>query len=131
MAEVTEKIVLKALASITDPDRKQDIVSLNMVSGLTIKGGHVAFAIEVDAERGPHLEPLRKAAEDAVNALPGVLPGRNGAESVPYRRDFRAHAPHSRAHAPRGYALVGRSAAPYVNMFPPRGPGAMYSWPAS
>ena len=73
MTEVTEKHVLKALSSVNDPDRKKDIVSLGMVSGLTIKGGHVAFAIEVDAERGPHLEPLRKAAEDAVNAVAGVL----------------------------------------------------------
>jgi ATP-binding protein involved in chromosome partitioning len=73
MAEVSEKVVLGALATVADPDRKKDIVSLGMVSGLTIKGGHVAFAIEVDAERGPHLEPLRKAAEEAVNALSGVI----------------------------------------------------------
>ncbi|MDR3437677.1 iron-sulfur cluster carrier protein ApbC [Telmatospirillum sp.] len=73
MAEITEKDVLEALGTVFDPERQQDIVSLGMISGLTIKGGHVVFAIEVDPERGPHLEPLRKAAEDAVNALPGVL----------------------------------------------------------
>jgi ATP-binding protein involved in chromosome partitioning len=44
-----------------------------MVSGLVIRDGNVAFAIEVEPERGPRLEPLRKAAEMAVEALPDVL----------------------------------------------------------
>jgi ATP-binding protein involved in chromosome partitioning len=69
----TEGEILDALRRIADPDRRQDIVSLNMVSGLVVKDGHVAFAIEVDPQRGPHLEPLRKAAEKAVEDLAGVL----------------------------------------------------------
>ncbi|MBI3708014.1 MAG: Mrp/NBP35 family ATP-binding protein [Proteobacteria bacterium] len=73
MAELTEQQIIEALKRINDPDRKADIVSLGMVSGLVVKNGHVAFAIEVDAQRGPHLEPLRKAAEKAVHDLPGVL----------------------------------------------------------
>jgi ATP-binding protein involved in chromosome partitioning len=43
-----------------------------MVSGLVIKGGNVGFAIEVDPARGKALEPLRQAAERAVQAVPGV-----------------------------------------------------------
>src|SRR5260370_36423410 len=58
---------------MADPDKGADIVSLGMVSGLVIRDGNVAFAIEVESERGPRLEPLRKAAEKAVEALPGVL----------------------------------------------------------
>jgi ATP-binding protein involved in chromosome partitioning len=73
MAAVNEQVILDALATVTDPDRGKDIVSLGMVSGIVIKDGHVAFAIEVDPKRGPHLEPLRKAAERTVHALPGVL----------------------------------------------------------
>ena len=69
----TEQQILDALRQVADPDRKQDIVSLGMVSGLTLKDGHVAFAIEVEPERGPRLESLRKAAEKAVFDLPGVL----------------------------------------------------------
>jgi ATP-binding protein involved in chromosome partitioning len=65
--------VLEALRHVQDPDRRRDIVSLNMVSGLEIKNGHVGFAIEVDPKRGASLEPLRKAAERAVDAVPGVL----------------------------------------------------------
>jgi len=70
---LTEAQVLDALRRVIDPDRRQDVVTLGMVQGLVVRDGHVTFAIEVDAKRGPHLEPLRKAAEKAVEAIPGVL----------------------------------------------------------
>jgi len=73
VTEVLEKDVLAALKRVADPDRGQDIVTLGMISGLSIREGHVGFAIEVDRARGPKLEPLRRAAEKAVEALPGVL----------------------------------------------------------
>ena len=73
MAQVTEAQILDALRSVRDPELDKDIVSLGIVTGLVIKDGNIGFAIEVDPKRGPHLEPLRKAAEDAVDNLPGVL----------------------------------------------------------
>src|SRR5439155_7710447 len=71
--EVTEKEVLDALAAVRDPDKGADVVSLGMISGVVVRDGNVGFAIEVEPERGARLEPLRKAAEQAVEALPGVL----------------------------------------------------------
>ncbi len=73
MAAITEQQILDALSTVSDPDRGGDIVSLGMVSGMAIRDGNVAFSIEVEPERGPRLEPLRKAAEKAVEALPDVL----------------------------------------------------------
>jgi ATP-binding protein involved in chromosome partitioning len=73
MTEVTQDRVLAALRRVSDPDRDDDIVSLGMVSGIQIRDGHVLFTIEVDPQRGPKLEPLRKAAEKAVEAVAGVL----------------------------------------------------------
>src|SRR5215469_1954778 len=73
MADVTEAAVLTALKAIADPDRGANIVDLGMVSGLALRGGHVAFAIEVDRARAPGFEPLRSRAEKVVAALPGVL----------------------------------------------------------
>ena len=73
MATVIEQDVLEALKRVTDPDRGTDIVSLGMVAGLVVKEGNVGFSIEVEPERGAQLEPLRQAAESAVDALPGVL----------------------------------------------------------
>jgi ATP-binding protein involved in chromosome partitioning len=73
MAEVTRDGVLAALSTIVDPDKGQDIISLGMVSGVQLRDGHVTFAIEVERARAAKLETLRKAAEKAVDALPGVL----------------------------------------------------------
>ena len=70
---VSEKEVLDALSKVRDPEKAGDIVSLGMVSGVVVRDGNVGFAIEVEPERGPRLEPLRKAAEQAVERLPGVL----------------------------------------------------------
>ncbi len=73
MSEVTEQQILEALNSVNDPETGKDVVTQGMVSGLQVKDGHVAFALEVDPERGPTLESLRKEAEKTVHALPGVL----------------------------------------------------------
>jgi len=70
---LTENQVLDALSAVRDPERNGDIVSLGMVTGVVIRDGNVGFAIEVEPERGPRLEPLRKAAERAVEALPEVV----------------------------------------------------------
>jgi ATP-binding protein involved in chromosome partitioning len=72
MAALTDRDVLAALHTIIDNERGGSIVSLDMVKGVTLRGGNVGFMIEVDAARGPYMEPLRKAAEDAVMRLPGV-----------------------------------------------------------
>ncbi|WP_372396725.1 iron-sulfur cluster carrier protein ApbC [Azospirillum sp. HJ39] len=73
MAQIGEAQVMQALKTVVDPDRGGDIVSLGMLSGLVVRDGHVAFSIEVDPKRGAQAEPLRHAAEKAVDALPGVL----------------------------------------------------------
>ena len=73
MSAITEKEVLAALGRVIDPDQGKDIVSLGMVTGVRVREGHVVFAIEVERARGPRLEPLRRAAEQAVEALAGAL----------------------------------------------------------
>ncbi|HER26355.1 MAG TPA: iron-sulfur cluster carrier protein ApbC, partial [Rhodospirillales bacterium] len=71
MSAINEELILETLKGIKDDG--EDIVTKGMVAGLQIKDGHIAFAIEVDAERGAQMEPLRKEAEQAVHALDGVL----------------------------------------------------------
>ena len=73
MAGIDRDAVLGALAGILDPATGRDIVSLGLVQGLVVKDGNVGFSIEVDPREGAAREPLRKAAEAAVFALPGVL----------------------------------------------------------
>ncbi len=107
MAQIGEAQVLAALKSITDPDRGGDIVSLGMLSGLVVRDGHVAFSIEVDPKRGAQAEPVRHAAEKAVEALPGVLSVT--AVLTAHRAAPQAAAPapkggHGHAHGPGGHA---------------------------
>src|SRR3954468_4523248 len=70
---ITEQQILDALRAVRDPDRGADIVTLGMITGVVVRDGNVGFAIEVEPARGAHLEPLRKQAEQIVEALPGVL----------------------------------------------------------
>jgi ATP-binding protein involved in chromosome partitioning len=70
---VTEADVRKALGTVIDPGHGRDIVTLGRVSGVVVRDGNVGFAIEVEPERGAALEPMRKAAEDSVMQLPGVV----------------------------------------------------------
>ena len=70
---VTREQVLEALAHVIDPDSGRSVVESRAVQGLVVRDGHVGFVLEVAPERGRKAEPLRKAAEDAVNVLPGVL----------------------------------------------------------
>jgi len=106
MAEVTEQRVLDALRQVRDPEKGADIVSLGMISGLVIRDGNVGFAIEVEPERGPRLEPLRKAAEQAVEILPDVL-----SVTAVLTAETKA-APRPPAERPAAHAAHGPAAGP-------------------
>src|SRR5258705_8028308 len=73
MAAPTEEEIVKALSQVRDPVSQKSVTELKMIEGLAVRGGHVSFAVEVPPERGPTAEPLRKACESAVAALPGIL----------------------------------------------------------
>jgi ATP-binding protein involved in chromosome partitioning len=73
MTSVSEEQVLDALKSINDLENNDNIVSLGMISGLVVKDGNVGFAIEIDPQRANDYEPLRRAAEKAVDGIAGVL----------------------------------------------------------
>ena len=73
MAEITEGAVRAVLDSVIDPATGKSVVASGMVSGIATRGGHVAITLDVDPARGPALEPLRQASEQAVRAMAGVL----------------------------------------------------------
>ncbi|HVI88562.1 MAG TPA: P-loop NTPase, partial [Dongiaceae bacterium] len=72
MTAISQEQVLAALQRIAAP-QGGDLVNNGMISGLVVRDGHVGFSIEVDPKLGASLEPLRKAAEQAVEKLPGVI----------------------------------------------------------
>ncbi|HLY05929.1 MAG TPA: Mrp/NBP35 family ATP-binding protein [Rhizomicrobium sp.] len=100
MAEVDRDDVLKALSRVIDPDSGKPIAEAGLVQGLVVKNGHVSFAIEVPAARGPHAEPLRRRAEAEVSSLRGVLSvtavltaHQDSARAQPHRHAATAPAP--------------------------------------
>lgn len=109
MAAIVQEQVIAALRGISAP-QGGDVVSAGWVGGVTIRDGHVMVTLEVPPELGPSLEPVRKAAEQAVHALPGVLTSQVvlTAHNKPGQS---AAAPHSHSHshshshaAPQGQA---------------------------
>jgi ATP-binding protein involved in chromosome partitioning len=72
MSTIDREAVLAALRRIAPPRSDTDIVTAGMVSGLVIKDTNVGFAIEVTPEEGEAMEPVRRAAEEAVRAVSGV-----------------------------------------------------------
>ena len=73
MTSPNREAILDVLKNVQDPRSGQDLISADLIKGLVVKEGHVGFSIEVPPEQGPEAEPLRRAAENAVYALPGVL----------------------------------------------------------
>ena len=73
MAHATRDEVLKALDQVIDPVSGRSVVQEDIIQGLVLRDGNVGFVVEVDPRRGREAEPLRKACESAVAALPGVL----------------------------------------------------------
>jgi ATP-binding protein involved in chromosome partitioning len=74
---VTKTAIQSALSKVVLPSGEGNIVSEGMVSEPFItqseKGAKVMFSLNVPAEMAEKLEPLRGAAQAAVEALPGVV----------------------------------------------------------
>jgi ATP-binding protein involved in chromosome partitioning len=124
MAAVTEEQVRSALKSVVDPDRGSDVVAAGMISGVHVRDGHVTFSIEVRPEEGAAKEPIRKACEKAVEALPGALSvsavltatrPAGAAKAAAAGPPAHGHAPGSgHAHAPGHGHAHGPAAGPVV-----------------
>jgi len=69
---VNQTAILDCLSSIPGPDRQTPLPKTDLLSEIVVSGAKVYFSIAIDPARAGELEPMRKAAEDAVKALPGV-----------------------------------------------------------
>lgn len=123
MTGVTEAQILGALRAVVDTDHGKNVVDLGMVTGLVIKGGNIGFVLEVPAQEGARKEPLRKAAEQAVAALPGVTSATvvltaetqgKGNAAPPRPAAAHNHGGHSHAGHSHGPAAGKPAAAPEV-----------------
>jgi ATP-binding protein involved in chromosome partitioning len=106
MAEITESAVRSILDKVIDPATGKSVVASGMVSGIATRGGHVAVTLEVDPARGPALEPLRQACEQAIRAMPDVLSAsavmtaERAAPAAPTARGAAHSHSHGHSHGP-------------------------------
>jgi ATP-binding protein involved in chromosome partitioning len=113
--------VLAALGAVKAPDGSP-LTASGKLSDIVASDGKVFFSITVDAAVVPQWEPVRKAAEAAVKAVPGVtsamvaLTGERAAGAGgarPPQQGGQAHG-HSHSHgpAPAGRPAAGGSGGP-------------------
>jgi len=110
----TKENVLAALAAVKSPDGAP-LPQTGKLSDVVASDGKVFFSITVDAAVVPQWEPVRKAAEAAVRAIPGVtsamvaLTGERApgaTRAAPPRPAAPGHQGHAHTHAPRGERAV-------------------------
>jgi ATP-binding protein involved in chromosome partitioning len=68
---LTKDVVLASLEGVTDPNGTA-LPKTNVLSDIMVSGDKVFFSITVDSAVVNAWEPVRKRAEDAVKAVPGV-----------------------------------------------------------
>jgi ATP-binding protein involved in chromosome partitioning len=69
---ISRENVIAALAGIPGPDGTTPLPSSGALSEIVIHQGKVYFSIAVDPAKAQSAEALRKAAEDAVKAIPDI-----------------------------------------------------------
>ena len=95
---LTTESVLTALRGVLDPNLGKDIVTLGLVDGLTVEGGHVAFNLQFTGEQPPLARAeIHSRARKAVQALPGVSEVKAGIAS---RAPAGQAAGHGHGHGP-------------------------------
>jgi ATP-binding protein involved in chromosome partitioning len=70
--KLTSESILAALGKVQEPELHRDLVSLNMIRDIEIKGDTVSFSIMLTTPACPLKGTIEKQAREAVLAIPGV-----------------------------------------------------------
>ncbi len=69
--DISKEKVLEALKNVLDPDLGKDLVSLNMIKDVVVKGNKISFEIELTTPACPLKEVMRKDCEKALTEMFG------------------------------------------------------------
>jgi ATP-binding protein involved in chromosome partitioning len=112
---ITKEEVRERLRSIKGPNGA-DLAASGNLSDVVVTDGKVFFSLTVDASEAPAWEPVRKAAEQAVKALPGVASvlvaltaerRGGGGGTAPRPAAQPQQQPHAHSHGPRTTSIPG------------------------
>ena len=73
MSHPSEEDIRKALDGVSAQGETQSVLASDRVQGLVIRDGNVGFSLKVDGLAPETLEQVKKAAEQAIAAVSGVL----------------------------------------------------------
>ena len=68
----TKEAVMAALSKVNDPELHQDLVTLNMIRDVEVKGGDVSFTVVLTTPACPLKGQIENDVRAAVSAVPGV-----------------------------------------------------------
>jgi ATP-binding protein involved in chromosome partitioning len=105
--------VLASLEGVKSPDGTP-LPKTGKLSEIVVSDGKVFFSINVEAGVVQAWEPVRKAAETAVRAIPGVTSTMVALTAERAGGAAAAHAPQAAAAPPRGAAAPGGGGQPAV-----------------
>jgi ATP-binding protein involved in chromosome partitioning len=66
---MTEAAIMQALSQVQEPDLGKDLVTLNMVKDVQIKGDEVSFTVVLTTPACPMKDMMRTACENAIRLL--------------------------------------------------------------
>jgi ATP-binding protein involved in chromosome partitioning len=66
MATITKEQVLQALGNVEEPDLKKDLVTLNMIQDITIKGNRIGFSVILTTPACPLKAMIENACRNAI-----------------------------------------------------------------
>jgi ATP-binding protein involved in chromosome partitioning len=81
--------VREALSTVQDPDLHRDLVSLNMVKGVDVRGRDIAIAIELTTPACPMKDKIRKDIETAVRGKATTCGEPLGSITIDFTADVR------------------------------------------
>ena len=81
MSTLTEGAVFDALRTVQEPELGRDIVTLNMVKGITIDGPQVAFTIELTTPACPLKDEIERTPG---RRSPGSAPPTSRSPGAPW-----------------------------------------------
>ena len=110
---LTKDSVLAALRTVADPQSGSDIVTAGIARAVTVEDGAVRFVLEIDPAKAESYEPVRAAAQAAVQVA-GLCSGRS---SYPKQCHHPLGNPREATVSPQ----AGRS-TPCTPRAPPRAP---------
>ena len=109
---LADKDLLAALSRIPGPDGSTPLNLSGAIAGVSIQNGKVYLSVSIDPAQSMALEPMRRAAEEAIKKLPGVT---GAIVTLTSERPQGQQRPAAAAPGPKAQAATRQASVPGVD----------------